>query len=50
VAGAGYGTLALGLPPDPWLAGITVYGQWFVWDGGVPAGAASSRGAEIRLF
>jgi len=50
VPGAGYGTLALALPPDPWLAGLTFYGQWFVWDGGVPAGIASTRGAEIRFF
>jgi hypothetical protein len=49
VAGAGYGTLAFGLPTDPWLAGITYYGQWFVWDSGVPV-AASTRGAEIRFF
>jgi hypothetical protein len=50
VPGAGYGTLALALPPDPWLAGLTFYGQWFVWDSGVPAGIASTRGAEIRFF
>ena len=50
VAGEGYGTLALGLPAAPFLAGITLFGQWFVWDGGVPAAAATSRGAEIRFF
>ncbi|HEX6812982.1 MAG TPA: cytochrome c peroxidase [Planctomycetota bacterium] len=49
-AGAGYGTLAFGLPSAPFLAGLTFYGQWFVWDGGVPTGAASTRGAEIRFF
>jgi len=49
-AGQGYGTLRVPLPYEPGLAGITLYTQWFVWDTGVPAGAATSRGAEIRLF
>lgn len=48
VAGAGYGSLRLALPNAPSLAGITLFTQWFVWDAGVPAGAATSRGAEMR--
>ncbi|MBP8299899.1 MAG: hypothetical protein KA020_06055 [Planctomycetes bacterium] len=50
VAGAGYGTVKFALPPEPSLAGITLFAQWFVWDAGVPVGLASSRGAELRLF
>jgi cytochrome c peroxidase len=50
VAGAGYGTVKFPLPPEPSLAGITIYAQWFVWDAGAPVGLASSRGAELRLF
>ncbi|HEX5053401.1 MAG TPA: hypothetical protein VFZ65_16610, partial [Planctomycetota bacterium] len=50
VAGAGFGTLRVALPADAGLAGISLYTQWFVWDGGVAAGAATSRGAEIRFF
>jgi cytochrome c peroxidase len=49
-AGAGYGTVAFALPPEPGLAGITLFAQWFVWDAGAPAGLCSSRGAELRLF
>jgi cytochrome c peroxidase len=48
VAGAGYGSLQLALPNLPSLAGITLFTQWFVWDAGVPAGAATSRGGEMR--
>lgn len=50
VPGAGYGTLRVGVPDEPALAGLTLFGQWFVWDGGGPAAAASSRGAQVRLF
>lgn len=50
VAGAGFGTVQFPLPPEPSLAGITLYAQWFVWDVGVPVGLCSSRGAELRLF
>ena len=49
-AGAGYGTVRVALPNVPSLAGITLYTQWFVWDTGVVAGAATTRGAEVRLF
>ncbi len=49
-AGQGYGTVQFPLPAAPALTGITLYAQWFVWDGGVPAGLASSRAAEVRLF
>jgi hypothetical protein len=48
--GQGYGTLRVALPNEPALSGITLFTQWFVADAGVPAGGASSRGAEIRFF
>jgi cytochrome c peroxidase len=47
-AGAGYGSLQLALPYLPSLAGITLFTQWFVWDAGAAAGAATSRGGEMR--
>lgn len=50
VAGAGYGTLKFTVPAEPGLAGLTLFGQWFVWDAGVAAGVATSRGGEFRLF
>jgi cytochrome c peroxidase len=50
VAGAGYGTLGVAVPNEPGLAGITLYAQWFVWDAGAAAGAATTRGGEVRLF
>jgi cytochrome c peroxidase len=50
VAGAGYGTVGFALPAAPALTGVTLYGQWFVFDAGVASGLASSRGAELRLF
>lgn len=50
VAGAGYGSLRLSVPNDPGLAGLVLFAQWFVWDTGVPAGAATSRGGQIALF
>jgi cytochrome c peroxidase len=49
-AGVGYGSLRIALPDEPGLAGISLFTQWWVWDAGVPAGAASSRGAEIEFF
>ena len=49
-AGAGYNTVRIAVPADPGLAGLVLYAQWAVWDVGVPAGLASSRGAEVRLF
>lgn len=50
VAGAGHGTLKVDVPAIPALSGLTLYGQWFVWDSGVAAGLATSRGGEVRLF
>ncbi len=50
VAGAGYGTIRIPLPSDQWLSGLTLFTQWFVWDAATLAGAASTRGAELRLF
>lgn len=49
-SGAGYGTVRFPLPNAPGLSGITLYGQWFVFDAGVANGLAASRGAELRLF
>lgn len=50
VSGAGYGTLRLGVPNISGLAGFTLYGQWFVWDGGAPNGASATRGTRLDLF
>lgn len=50
VAGAGYATLKVAVPPIPALSGLTLYSQWFVFDASVAAGVATSRGAEVRLF
>ncbi len=50
VAGAGYGTLKVGVPAIPALSGLTLYSQWFVFDAAVASGIATSRGAEVRLF
>ncbi len=49
-AGAGFGTMRVGLPYEPGLIGISLWSQWWVWDTGVPAGAASSRGAQLAFF
>jgi hypothetical protein len=38
------------VPNDPGLAGLVLFAQWFVWDSGVPAGAATSRGSQVALF
>jgi len=48
--GEGYGTLGLAVPDIPALAGVVLYGQWFVWDAGAPNGASSTRSARIPLF
>lgn len=50
VAGAGFGTLKVDVPAIPALSGLTMFGQWFVWDAGVAPGLATSRGGEVRLF
>ncbi|MBL8752396.1 MAG: hypothetical protein JNK15_03765 [Planctomycetes bacterium] len=50
VAGAGYGTVAFPMPNEPGLVGLTLFGQWFVWDTGAVPGIATTRGAEFRLF
>lgn len=50
LAGAGYGTLKVAVPAIPALSGLTLHSQWFVFDAGVAAGIATSRGAEVRLF
>jgi cytochrome c peroxidase len=50
VAGEGYGTLRLSVPADPSLSGLSLFSQWFVYDGGVATGASATRGARIDLF
>jgi cytochrome c peroxidase len=50
VAGAGYGTIRQTVPEEPGLVGTTLFGQWFVWDDGVPVGASSTQGAQLRLL
>jgi cytochrome c peroxidase len=50
VAGAGYGTLKQTVPLEPGLVGMTLFAQWFVWDEGVPVGAASTQGAQLRVL
>ncbi|MSR39021.1 MAG: hypothetical protein EXS02_09310 [Planctomycetes bacterium] len=48
--GSGYATVKLPLPNDPAYRGVVLTSQWFVFDQGVPAGLASTAGAEIRFF
>jgi hypothetical protein len=50
LAGEGFTTIQQGVPNAAGLIGLQLYVQWFVWDVGVQAGAASSAGAVIRLF
>lgn len=50
VAGQGHGTVQVAIPADPTLAGLSLFAQWFVWDGGTAFGVSSSRGAEVRFF
>lgn len=47
---AGYGTLRLALPDLPALAGLSLWTQWFVWDGGGSAAASASLAGRIDLF
>lgn len=48
--GDGYGTVRIGVPNLPGLAGLNLWGQWFIWDAGAPNGAAATRAARIDLF
>ena len=50
VAGDGYGTMNVALPDDPALSGLVLYAQWFIWDSGAVAGAASTRSARLPFF
>ena len=50
VPGAGFGTLRVGIPNVPALSGFQLWGQWLILDGGVPAGASSTRAARIDIF
>jgi cytochrome c peroxidase len=48
--GRGFTTVQEPLPDEPALVGLTMFGQWFVFEPGLPTVAASSRGAEISFF
>ncbi|MCY2955578.1 MAG: hypothetical protein NT107_00915 [Planctomycetota bacterium] len=50
VAGDGYGTVRFPIPNAPFLAGLTVFGEWFVWDSAGVGGAAKSRGVTLPIF
>lgn len=49
-AGAGYGSVTLAIPDDPALVGRTVWGRWFVFDGGAPGGVAASAAFRMTFF
>ena len=49
-AGAGFATILSPLPDEPSLSGLTLFSQWFVFDPGISAIAASSNAAELSLF
>jgi hypothetical protein len=49
-AGAGTGTLRVPVPSIPELAGLSLYGQWFIIDGGAANGLAATRGAQILFL
>ncbi|MFY9344109.1 MAG: cytochrome c peroxidase [Planctomycetota bacterium] len=46
----GYGSMTFALPPNPLLAGVTVYGQWLVADPQGPNGFATSDAFALTLF
>jgi cytochrome c peroxidase len=46
----GYGTWHWQVPADPALAGVAVFGQWFVVDPGSPGRFARSEAVRITLF
>jgi cytochrome c peroxidase len=48
--GDGYATHALPIPPTPFLAGLSIYGQWLVIDPAGPSGLASSNAFGLTLF
>lgn len=50
VVGDGHGTVNLALPNAPILAGLSLYAQWFIWDGGAANGASATRSARLDLF
>ncbi|MEO6597132.1 MAG: cytochrome c peroxidase [Planctomycetota bacterium] len=49
-AGAGFGTVRFPFPAEPWLAGLTIYSEWFVWDAVGVSGVAKTRGAQLLAF
>jgi hypothetical protein len=49
-SGLHYAEVTFGVPDDPSLAGITLYGQWVIHDPeGNSAGIALSKGAVINI-
>ena len=50
LAGAGYGTLAAGVPNDPRLLGALLFAQWMVFDPAVAPGVAVTAGVELPIF
>ncbi len=49
-AGKGYATFKAGIPFQPSLVGMNVFGQWFVGDAQAPDGIAASNAGHWRLF
>ena len=48
--GNGYATFHAPIPDDPSLAGLTLYGQWWVEDPGATNGFSTSRGLQLTVF
>ena len=48
--GEGYGTLNVGLPDEPALAGLSLYAQWLVADPGAAGNISGTRSARLDLF
>jgi len=48
--GGGYTTQRFGIPNDPALVGVTLFGQWWVNDPGAVSGWASTSGAQFTIF
>ncbi len=48
--GTGYGTFLFAVPSVPQAAGLSLYGQWFVFDALGPAGLTASDAFALPLF
>ena len=49
-AGEGWASVSIAIPADAALIGSTLFGRWFVTDGGAPGGIAVSPLFEITIF